>query len=239
MKTTLFRTISFFLLAGLVIISGCEKEKFEITTNDSKDISEEAVVDAYYQDLDDLASVAINAPSDNEYSGGRSASTITINDNRFSCQGIVITIDPSGTMEHPQGVITVDFGTTGCTDLRGNVRKGKLIFTYDGARFQPDSKVVTTTDNYFINDVKLEGTRTSTNISGSTQQAPKFHVVLENGKATFPDGSSAVRESDITASWIRGQNPTMDKLIVHMGSTASGTTRSGTDYLVSLTEQLE
>ena len=239
MKTTLFRTISFSLLAGLVIISGCEKERLELTNNESKDISEEALIDSYYQDLDDLASVAINAPSDQEYSGGRSSATITIEDSRFSCQGIVVNIDPTGTPDHPQGTITVDFGTTGCSDLRGNVRKGKLIFTYDGARFQPNSTLITTTDNYYINDIKLEGVRTSTNITGSTQQAPKFNVVLENGKATFADGTTALRESDITVSWIRGENPTLDKLLVHTGSIAAGTTRSGTDYNVSLTEQLE
>lgn len=221
-------------------IAGCDKEELELTPQDSRDVSEEAVVDAYYQDMDDLGAVAMNAPTDTEYSGGRVASTITIEDNRFNCEGIVVTIEPdaASTAEHPAGVLTVDFGT-GCTDLAGNVRSGKLIFHYDGKRFLPGSTFVTTTENYVINGIKLEGTRTSTNVSGSTSDAPKFNVVLQNGKATFDDGTFALRESDITVSWIRDANPVNDKLIIHTSSTASGITRGGREYAISLSRQLE
>jgi hypothetical protein len=141
-------------------------------------------------------------------------------------------------VDSPHGIITVDFGT-GCIDNRLNVRKGKLKFAYNGRRFQPGSTVVLTTDNYSINDIKLEGTRTSTNVQGSTSAAPKFNVVLSNGKATFPDASIAERESDITWEWIRAANPSDDYLIIKSNSTASGTTRGGRSYDVSLVEDLK
>jgi hypothetical protein len=96
-----------------------------------------------------------------------------------------------------------------------------------------------TPENYTINDIKLEGIRTSTNIQGSTNDAPKFRVVLENGKAFFPDGSFAERESDITWQWIRATNPTDDYLMIDQVSTASGNTRGGRSYAVSLVEGLK
>jgi hypothetical protein len=226
---------------SVLLFTSCEQDEKRLTPQDSADITGEAVVDALFQDLDDLAGVVIQSPNEAEYSGGRVAGTITIQDNRFTCDGVVVTIEPDegSTAENPSGVITVDFGTAGCADLRGNVRKGKLIFAYDGKRFLPGSTVVTTTDNYSINGVKLEGTRTSTNISGSTDDAPKFHSVLLNGKATFEDGTYALRQSDIYWSWIRGANPAQDKFIIHMNSTASGLTRGGRNYSVSLLKQLE
>ena len=128
---------------------------------------------------------------------------------------------------------------TGCIDAKLNTRKGKLKFAYNGKRFLPGSTVVLTTENYSINDIKLEGTRTSTNVQGSTNDAPKFNVVLANGKATFPDGSIAERQSNITWEWIRADNPTNDYLLIDQLSTASGTTRGGRSYSVSLSEGLK
>lgn len=228
------------LVAAVLLMVSCQDDEKRLTVQDTQDISEEALTDSYYQDVDDMGSVAIGAPSDTDLSGGRKAATITIDDDRFSCDGVVITITPDAesTADIPKGKIIVDFGTLGCTDTKGNVRKGKIIFSYYKRRFQPGSTVVATTENYYINGIKLEGVRTSTNITGSTEDAPKFNVVLADGKATFADGTVATRESDITWSWERGANASLDKLIIDKVSTASGTTRGGRTYEVSLTEDL-
>lgn len=240
MKFRFSLSISLTVFMGFVG-SSCEKDKEVISSGDATAVSEEAVVDSYFQDVDDLSAVAIGTPTDDQYSGGRKSTTVVISDERFDCEGVVVTIEPStsSTIEHPVGVLTIDFGTTGCQDGRGNVRKGKLICQYDGWRFQPGSEVVIIPENYFINDIKLEGVRTSVNITASQDAAPTFHVVLENGKATFADGSVALRDSDITWSWIRDNNPINDKLIILNNSVAEGTTRNGTAYQVSLLDQLE
>jgi len=217
-----------------------EDEPEPLTLQDTADLMEESISEAYFQDLDDMAGVAIEAPSDTEYNGqGRTSATITIEDDRFGCDGIVVTIEPdaASTLEHPKGVLTVDFGT-GCTDLKGNVRTGKLIFTYDGKRFMPGATVVLATDNYTINGIKLEGTRTHTNLNTSTAEAPRFNVVLSGGKATFPDGLFATRETDITVQWNRAANPLENNLQVESSSTASGTTRGGRTYSLMLLEDL-
>lgn len=227
-------------IGAAAALTSCQDEE-RLTLADTQDITEEAVSDSYFQDMDDMAGVAIGAPSDADFSGGRASTTITIEDERFGCEAIVVTIEsgPNSTADVPQGVLTVNFGTTGCADKRGNIRTGKLIFTYNGRRFMPGSTVVTTTDNYSINGIKLEGTRTLTNVSGSTNDAPKFNATLANGKATFADGSVATRESNITWQWVREANPVNDYLLIDQASTASGTTRGGRTYEVSLTKALK
>ena len=228
-------------LAVVLAMWSCKEDEPErITVQDTADLTEEAVTDAYFQDVDDLAGIAVEAPTDMEYSGGRTSGTITIADHRFQCDGVVVTVTPdaSSTPETPTGVLTIDFGTAGCEDLKGNVRKGKLIFTYHGKRFMPGSTVVTTTQDYFMNGVRLEGTRTLTNLQNSTSDAPRFNVVLASGKATFADGLFATRESDITWQWNRAANPVDDNLQIEHTSTASGTTRGGRHYEVSLLEDL-
>ena len=234
------KIISLSLIGAILVIQSC-KDEDRLTLADTQDITEESVTNSYFQDMDDMAGVAINSPGDDEFSGGRKATTITIEDERFGCQGVVITIVPgeNSTLEVPRGVLTVDFGVTGCT-VRGNVRTGKLIFTYSGRRFQPGSTVVTTTDNYTINGIMLEGTRTLTNVTGSSSAAPKFNVELVNGKATFlADGTTAERESDITWQWSRAANPSDDYLSIDQSSVASGKTRGGRTYTVSLSKALK
>lgn len=230
------KTASLMLMASVALISSCNDEE-RLTMQDTQDITEETLTDTFFQDMDDLSGVAVSSPSDTEYNGGRMASTITIQDDRFQCQGIVVTLTTTGTIDNPQGTISIDFGT-GCTDLRGNIRKGKLNIAYNGKRFMPGSTVTTTTDNYYINGVKLEGTRTSTNVQGSSSEAPKFTVTLVNGKATFEDQSVATRESEITWSWIRAANPSQDQLVIATGSWAEGVTRHGRSYEVSVLDDL-
>jgi hypothetical protein len=242
MKTNiLLKKSSILMIAAISFITSCNEEE-RITAQDSQDISEEAVTDSYFQDMDDMAGVAVESPSTTEYNGGRAQSTFQVSDTRFRCDGTPLTLTltrgANSTPEAPNGVITVDFGS-GCTDLRGNTRAGKLTFTYNGRRFMPNSTVIVTGENYTINGIKLEGTRTLKNVTGSTDASPKFNAVLTGGKATFEDGSQATRESNITWQWIRATNPTDDKLIIDQSSTASGTTKAGRNYQVSLLEQLE
>ena len=230
------------VLAGcLMSVVSCKEEEPErITLQDTSDLSEEALTDAYFQDMDDIAAIAVEAPSETEYSNGRTSGSITIQDERFNCEGIVVTVEPdaNSTAEIPSGVLTIDFGSSGCSDLKGNVRKGKLIFTYHGKRFMPGSTVVTTTNGYSVNGVTLEGVRTLTNLQNSTSDAPRFNVVLQNGKATFQDQRVATRESDVTWQWNREANPLEDNLQIEQSSTASGTTRGGRQYEVSLSQDL-
>lgn len=229
------------MIGGIFLATSCTDED-RLTLSDTQDITEEALTDSYFQDMDDMAGVAINSPNETQLSGGRISTTITIEDQRFNCAGIVVTVvpGPNSTIEVPQGVLTINFGTTGCTDLKGNIRTGKLIFTYNGRRFKPGSTVVTTTDNYTINGILIEGTRTLTNVTGSTQEAPKFNAILENGKATFlADGTIAERESNITWQWVRAANPVEDYLVIDQASTANGITRGGRTYSVSLSKALK
>lgn len=243
MNTTLFTTkiAASSLIFGLTVMFSCNNED-RLTINDTQEITEESVTDSYFTDMDDMAAVTVAAPADNQYSGGRVATTLIIQDLRF-CAGTVVTITPgaNSTPNEPNGVITVDFGTIGCTDQKGNIRTGKLTFTYNNWRFRPGSTIITTTDNYTINGVKLEGTRTLTNLNSESDDpatsARKFNVVLTGGKATFiADGTVAERDSDIT--WTLSNGAADNYLTIEPTSTASGKTRLGKIYEVSVSEAL-
>ena len=84
MNTNLFTTkiAASSLIFGVTMMFSCNTED-RLTINDTQEITEESVTDSYYSDMDDMASVTVAAPADNQYSGGRVASTLTITDLRF------------------------------------------------------------------------------------------------------------------------------------------------------------
>jgi hypothetical protein len=208
-------------------------------------VSEDAITDAYFEDADDMAGIVLLA-DEGPSTGGKVNTTrpITVNgDSRF-CPGVVITIaiDPESTPEHPIGDITIDFGTEGCTDLRGNVRKGIIHIHFEGKRFQPGSTVVTTFEGYEINGIKLGGTRTLTNVTPTNQDYPKFKVELVDGWAEWPDGTTATREHCFLREWIVGAIRADDQLRVSSCDgvipTASGVNRRGVAYEMNILETL-
>lgn len=241
MKTSRVKKSLLLFSTVLFAAFSCNDED-RLSVQDNQDISEEALTDSYFQDMDDLAGVAVQAPTETQFSGGREKATFTVtNDHRFRCNGEPLTITLNRTStdpNNPQGTIIVDFGT-GCTDLKGNTRSGKLTFQYNGRRFMPGSTVIITGQNFRMNGVLLEGTRTLTNVTASSIDAPSFNATLVNGKATFEDGTTATRQSNITWTWIRNTNPSEDKLVISTSSTASGVTRGGRNYAVSILQALE
>src|SRR5688500_14052970 len=117
------KIVTLSLIASISLVSSCNEEE-RLTASDRQDISQDAIPDAYIPAADELGAVAIGAPTEGQYDGGRTSGTITIADDRCHCA--TVTIESNGTIDIPKGVIIVDFGTTGCIDARLNVRKGKL-----------------------------------------------------------------------------------------------------------------
>lgn len=207
-------------------------------------VAEDVIADYVFEDVDDLSALALLA--DDAPAGGRLETGprhINVPDPRCGCSNVSvsITVNPGSTSEHPSGTIVIDFGE-GCTDGNGNVRKGKLIISFEGRRFQPGSTVVITFDGYSINDIAISGTRTLTNVSSSNEDVPAFQIELENGRAAWPDGTVATREHCFVRTWQRAPVPANDQLLVNQCSgsevAASGTNRRGRSYAMKIVEQL-
>ena len=209
-------------------------------------VAEESVTDYYFEDADDMAGVAV--ASDEGTAGGKlssGASVLTVDDDRF-CAAVAISFSELSTPELPIGDITVDFGDA-CEDPRGNVRSGRIIVHFNGRRFLPGSWISITFENYYINGIKLSGTRTLTNVTGSSEDAPKFQIELENGLAVWPDGTTATREHCYERVWLRALSPLNDELHVSQCANtdewphdfaATGVNRRGVEYEMAILTEL-
>lgn len=228
-------------LTGVFIWSCSEEETAVVSTSDTQNVQGESITESSFDESNDFSTIAVGGTS--ETLTGRTESGRTNGevkglgdiDKRLSCAVVTVAKSANSSFDRPKGVITIDF-KDGCTDAKGNVRKGQIIVTYDGRRFMLNSKIITTFNNYYINGIKIEGTNTLTNLTASLESAPKFKNEVTGGKVTFIDGKIATRDHVLTREWIRGANPIQDSWKVE--GSASGTTREEVSYQMEITKAL-
>lgn len=240
MKNVFEKSILGVVVMALVFLSSCtDNDQVALSTNDSNNVENEAVTESYFEDVDDMSTLAVSVDASTSTGSRESASGREgkkPSDPRFTCATVTFEFAADNSVANPHGYITINFGTTGCKDARNNVRKGIIKVEFKGRRFMPNSQIITTLQGYSINDIAIEGVRTVTNTSGSLETNPKFNVTVQGGKATWPDGTTATREVNRTREWVRATNPLNDEWIVT--GTAAGTNRDGKTYQMEITKPL-
>src|SRR5690348_11963570 len=103
MKTNnLFGKVTAFVAIAMVgLVVSC-KDNERLSSTDASNAASESLTDSYYEDSDDISLTATDAAT---------ATAKAETDDRLTCATIT-----KGT-----GTIDINFGTTGCTDPRGNV----------------------------------------------------------------------------------------------------------------------
>jgi hypothetical protein len=239
MKNVFEKSLVALAVVSLGFLSSCEdNEQFDFSSTDSKNVENEALTESYFEDLDDMSTLAVSADAatstgSRESAAGRGG--VKPGDPRFTCATVTFEFAEDNTTLNPHGYITIDFGE-GCTDARNNIRKGAIKIEFDGRRFMPGSQIITTLIDYSINDIAIEGVRTVTNASVSLETNPKFTITVQGGKATWSDGTVATREVNHTREWVRTNNPLTDEWIVT--GNAAGSNRDGKTYQMEITKPL-
>jgi hypothetical protein len=205
-------------LTALIFTASCTTELEPTTGINEADVEADLIAQADFEEVDDMTS---NAMSFSDGGSGGRVEGNGMNDDRMKCAIV--------THDHENQVITIDFGE-GCEGPNGVTRSGIIIINYDGRRFIPGSSWVISFDNFYVNDRLIEGVRTVTNISESIEADPKFHILLEGGKVTWPDETFATREVDRVRVWIRESNPMLDEYHILAESTVTGTNRENLSY---------
>lgn len=227
--------LSLTAIVAMALTTSCRDEE-ALSSAEANDIVEDAVLDAYFEDVDDLSTVAV---TDNQVpQGGRVSSvngdTITVRDDhkRLDCAKVELVITST---DPPAGIITIDFGDS-CRDASGNWRSGIIKITFENRWFMPGATRMIELIDFSINGIQLEGTRLWENLTESKEDSPTTRITLTGGKATWPDGTFATREHVFVRTWIRKDDPLMDEL--HVDGEASGSTRRGNEYKMNILETL-
>ncbi len=233
------KSVASLLMAFVLILGSCNKSDEVTVSENTLNVNSESSEDSYHNDAEDVAN-SVSVQSDASLTGRSER----MDDNRL-CADTKITLKKKSDLD--TDTLTIDFGTTGCTDAKGNIRKGKIIIIFaPGKRLYPQSSNTVTFDNFSVNGVKVEGVRTVKNVSSSLDGDVTFEITLTGGKLTFADGTTATRQTHIFRQWSRGGTPLdlsddQQKLLsTYNGtqSTASGTNRKGYTYEMKITKDI-
>jgi len=135
--------------------------------------------------------------------------------------------------------ITVDFGNVNCTATNGRMRRGRILVSYTGLYREPGTVITITPDNYHVNDILVQGTKTVTNLGDDAQGHPTFSVVV-NGTLSADDGSwTSTHQAQRVRTWLEGSNTTsvLDDVYSITGN-GSGVNRNGVAYTLTITDAL-
>jgi len=145
---------------------------------------------------------------------------------------VIITLD---TMVNPK-VLTVDYGSTNCTCNDGKTRRGKIITTFTGSYAAPGTVITHTPDNYYVNDIKYEGSKTVTNMGLNNNNNPYFTVQI-NGNATMTTGEIITYTSSRIRTWSTGANTLLNYMDdeYDITGTSNATFSSGGSYACETT----
>jgi len=216
-KITLLLSLVIFTAIG--IFTSCEK------TNDDgnatftvKAAEDEAIADAYWNDLD----ADVDFASDLMETNGFKSVTDT-------CPMIIV--DHPDSLFYPR-TITIDYGDEYCETWNGRLKKGKVIIHITDRMHLEGSVRTVTLEDYFINDHHIEGVKTLINNGFNDSGNMNFDVTLEDGRITFPDGAVITRVMNHNREWTAGiETPRYwwDNEWLITG-TASGTNRDGVNF---------
>jgi hypothetical protein len=119
---------------------------------------------------------------------------------------VIITIDTIGTTK----TVTVDYGTSNCLCNDGKTRRGKIITTFTGQYLAQGTIITHTPVDYYVNDVKYEGTKTVQNMGLNASSQPYFNVQID-GTATLESGEVVDYTSTRVRTWTNGFNTLLNR----------------------------
>ena len=136
--------------------------------------------------------------------------------------------------------ITIDYGKGNCEDFHGRVKRGKIVIIASGRYRNKGFTRTITFKNYYVNDFKVEGTKTVVNEGVNENDHVTYSLKLENGKITTPKGREITREYEKTREWIKGYDTPLYKWDneYYISGKVSGTNRNGVRYTRTVNDPL-
>jgi hypothetical protein len=99
---------------------------------------------------------------------------------------------------------TIDFGTQGCALPNGNVYKGKMIITKTTSTTPFTKTFAITFDSFYVNDKKIEGTKTIVRTLTTTAPIHPISTMTMNITVTYPNGFAYVRTGTRISEMVEG-----------------------------------
>lgn len=231
-KVLLFSVV--LLAAGSTILLSCKKKK-----NDDSDAPKlNAIAENSFEEMTNMTDQAMTG---NMVYYKSEKVTVVYADKvsntpveKTDCS-VLITID---TTSSPHSV-TIDWGTNNCTCNDNKQRRGKIITTFTGSYYAQGTVITHTPVDYYVNNNKIEGTKTVTNMGPNSSGKPYYNISI-NGTVTMSSGEVVHYTSSRVRTFTDGYTTPMnfwDDQYDITGS-ANSTVDNGDSYVATITSAL-
>ena len=145
---------------------------------------------------------------------------------------VIITLDTTSSSK----VITVDYGTSNCDCNDGKSQRGKIITTFTGPYLAQGTVITHTPVDYYVNDIKIDGTKTVTNMGLNNNGQPYFNVQID-GQATLTSGTVVDYTSSRVRTWNSGYSTPLNRMddIYDISGYATAVYSTGGGYTANTT----
>lgn len=212
-----------------ITYTSCKKDKEDKDTRSAMDLSTaENAFNGIFKEVDN--GIKQKDPS---VRGNRAIDTST-------CATITI----SSLTTFP-ATLTIDFGI-GCVGEDGVTRSGKIIAVFSGKYTDSNTVVTITPQNYYHNDILVEGTKTITNkghigITNGTHNLV-WHVEVTGGKLTSLAKQVISWQSTHDIEWIEGESthwPFISDDVILITGSGNGINVEGKNFSAQITKGLK
>lgn len=229
------KSILFAALAlGLIALNGCKKDKEEEYDGSSAPVSN-AIIENAFDEMTNMSDQAINGALV-YYKSPKVTVVYASKDDvamleKEACN-VIVTIDTTSATKS----ITIDWGSTNCDCNDGKQRRGKIITTFTGHYRDSGTMITHTPVNYYVNDNKIEGTKTVTNMGTNSDGNPYFNIAI-NGTVTMSGGDVFTYTSTRVRTWVAGHTTVFnffdDEYDITGSASASSTNGNGYEALIT------
>lgn len=236
-KKLMLAALSAVLIMALVpFFTSCSKEEDEMieTADEISMTKEQIAAESMMDDMSRMAEDATDVAMDSLQGPGGGPKP----PNWGPCA--TVSIVPFDSITWPK-TITVDFGPVNCLCNDGKYRRGQIISVVTAPPHDSLSTRTVTPVNYFVNDHKVEGTRTFTN-QGHINGKLTLSSSLVNGKITKPNGDFSTMNAQHTRVFEAGEStpfPAVYDDVWLVSGSRTGTMFNGDSYSMTITTALE
>lgn len=233
-KSKAMKTMKSFVMimlgmAALMMVQSCRKDEEPQKPNFQRVARDNAIAQAAFDDLGNQTKIGVEE-AEQETSGNKGL----LGGLQNTCA--TITITPFDWTTFPKTIV-IDFGN-GCVGNDGKIRSGQITIHTTGWYRQEGTVITVSTDNYKVNGVLVQGTKTITNEGRNANQNLVYSLYI-NGTVTTPEGTISF-ESERQHEWIAGEptllNPWDDEYLIT--GWQKGQSTGGDQYEIIVLEPL-
>ena len=189
--------ISFFSLLLVMSFYRCDKQSDDFISDlDTTSFVEAFLAFVFDQDVEELVDDAFAQESYSSKATDISLSSISAKDPKKNFKGDRYGKCATITVDEENNIKTVFFDGD-CFGKRGQTRTGTIVISYSETKGEIGSFRQVEFDNYFLNDVQIEGVRRYEVVDLEEGVDKTVQMTLENGKMTYPDGSFSTKSKSI------------------------------------------